>query len=50
MSDHNDTSYDHLYVCDCSVIPEGWGLPPSLTILALGKRLSKHLAGPAMAA
>ena len=35
--------FDNLYVCDCSVIPEGWGLPPTLTILGLGKRLSKHL-------
>ena len=37
------TQYDNLYVCDCSVIPEAWGLPPTLTILGLGKRLSKHL-------
>jgi choline dehydrogenase-like flavoprotein len=37
------TKYDNLYVCDCSVIPEAWGLPPTLTILGLGKRLSKHL-------
>jgi choline dehydrogenase-like flavoprotein len=37
------TRYDNLYVCDCSVIPEAWGLPPSLTVLGLGKRLSKHL-------
>jgi choline dehydrogenase-like flavoprotein len=35
--------YDNLYVCDCSVIPEAWGLPPTLTVLGLGKRLSKHL-------
>jgi choline dehydrogenase-like flavoprotein len=35
--------HDNLYVCDCSVIPEAWGLPPTLTILGLGKRLSKHL-------
>jgi len=34
---------DNLYVCDCSVIPEAWGLPPTLTVLGLGKRLSKHL-------
>jgi choline dehydrogenase-like flavoprotein len=34
---------ENLYVCDCSVIPEAWGLPPTLTILGLGKRLSKHL-------
>lgn len=37
------TRFDNLYVCDCSVIPEAWGLPPSLTLLALGKRLAKHL-------
>ncbi|MFO7965183.1 MAG: GMC family oxidoreductase [Desulfobacterales bacterium] len=37
------TAYDNLYVCDCSVIPEAWGLPPTLTILGLGKRLSGHL-------
>jgi choline dehydrogenase-like flavoprotein len=34
---------DGLYVCDCSVIPEAWGLPPTLTVLGLGKRLAKHL-------
>lgn len=37
------TRYDNLYVCDCSVIPEAWGLPPTFTLLALGKRLAKHL-------
>jgi len=37
------TAHDNLYVCDCSVIPEAWGLPPTLTVLGLGKRLSKHL-------
>jgi len=37
------TEYDGLYVCDCSVIPEAWGLPPTATIIGLGKRLSKHL-------
>lgn len=35
---------DRLYVCDCSVIPEAWGLPPSLTLVALGKRLARRLA------
>ena len=38
------TEYDNLYVCDCSVIPEAWGLPPTLTLLGLGERLAKHLA------
>jgi choline dehydrogenase-like flavoprotein len=37
------TEYDGLYVCDCSVIPEAWGMPPVATIIGLGKRLSKHL-------
>jgi choline dehydrogenase-like flavoprotein len=37
------TEYDDLYVCDCSVIPEAWGLPPSFSLIALGKRLAKHL-------
>jgi choline dehydrogenase-like flavoprotein len=37
------TEYDNLYVCDCSVIPEAWGMPPTTTLIGLGKRLSKHL-------
>lgn len=32
-----------LYVCDASVIPDPWGLPPTLTLLCLGKRLGSHL-------
>jgi choline dehydrogenase-like flavoprotein len=38
------TRFTNLYVCDASVIPSTWGLPPILTILALGKRLARHLA------
>lgn len=38
------TEYENLYVCDCSVIPEAWGLPPTLTLIGLGKRLAKHLS------
>jgi len=41
------TEYDNLYVCDCSVIPEACGLPPTSTIIGLGKRLAKHLASEA---
>ncbi|MCX7678519.1 MAG: GMC family oxidoreductase [Spirochaetes bacterium] len=37
-------NYENLYVCDCSVIPEPWGLPPAMTLICLGKRLAKHLA------
>jgi choline dehydrogenase-like flavoprotein len=32
-----------LYVCDASVIPEPWGLPPTVTLLCLGKRLGSWL-------
>lgn len=39
-----------LYVCDASVIPEPWGLPPTLTLLSLADRLSAHLSGSATAA
>ncbi|MEH6437716.1 GMC family oxidoreductase N-terminal domain-containing protein [Massilia sp. DD77] len=38
------TATPGLYVCDASVIPEPWGLPPTLTLLALGKRLGSRLA------
>lgn len=33
-----------LYVCDASVIPGAWGLPPTLTLLCLGVKLGAHLA------
>jgi choline dehydrogenase-like flavoprotein len=42
-SDLKVKNYENLYVCDCSVIPEPFGLPPVLTIVCLGKRLAKHL-------
>lgn len=44
-----ETEVRNLYVCDCSVIPEAWGLPPVLTLLAFGRRLAGHLAGRAEA-
>jgi choline dehydrogenase-like flavoprotein len=37
------TSVRNLYVCDASVIPEAWGRPPTLTVVALAKRLAGHL-------
>lgn len=37
------TELENLYVCDCSVIPVAWGLPPVFTIICLAKRLSKYL-------
>jgi len=38
------TEVDGLWVCDASVIPEAWGLPPTLTILALARRLARQLS------
>ena len=38
------TATRNLYVCDASVIPQAWGLPPTLTLLCLGKRLGAMLA------
>ena len=38
------TRLANLYVCDCSVIPEAWGLPPTLTLICLAKRLAGALA------
>jgi choline dehydrogenase-like flavoprotein len=34
----------NLFVCDASVIPRAWGLPPTLTLLCLGMRLGDYLA------
>ncbi|KQV53894.1 FAD-dependent oxidoreductase [Duganella sp. Root336D2] len=37
------TATPGLYICDASVLPVPWGLPPTLTLLALGKRLGHRL-------
>ncbi|MGB9980462.1 FAD-dependent oxidoreductase [Methanobacterium sp.] len=37
------TEIEGLYVADASVLPEAPGAPPVLTILALAKRLAKHI-------
>ena len=39
------TAVNGLYVCDASVIPGPWGLPPTLTLLCLGRRLGWQLTG-----
>ena len=38
------TEINGLFICDCSIIPEAWGLPPTLTILALARRLVRQLS------
>ncbi len=40
---HLQTPMAGLFVCDASVIPEAWGLPPTVTLLCLGRRLAEHL-------
>ncbi len=37
------TKFDNLYVCDASTFPDALVRPPTLTIIALGKRLARHL-------
>jgi choline dehydrogenase-like flavoprotein len=43
LDDKLKTQIDNLFVCDCSVIPEEWGLPPTLTIVGLGKYLARNV-------
>lgn len=38
-----ETKIKNLYVCDASVFPKAPGSPPILTIIALAKRLAKHI-------
>ncbi|AUB59727.1 ferredoxin [Methanobacterium subterraneum] len=39
-----ETEVEGLYVCDASVFPRAPGAPPVLTILALAKKLAKHIS------
>lgn len=39
------TQIRNCYVADASAIPEPWGLPPTLTLIGLAKRLAKYLVG-----
>ncbi len=45
VDDNLETMIKNLYVCDASVLPYSCGAPPIVTILALAKRLSKHIEG-----
>ena len=44
VDENLETRVANLFVCDGSVLPVSPGMPPILTIAALGKRLAKHLA------
>lgn len=39
------TEVENLHVCDCSILPEPWGLPPTLTMAALGEYLAHQIKG-----
>ncbi|CAM4025337.1 GMC family oxidoreductase N-terminal domain-containing protein [Bordetella tumulicola] len=39
-----ETPYRNLHVCDGSIIPEALRVPPTLTLVCLGKYLSRHLS------
>lgn len=43
VDENLSTPIKNLYVCDASVLPEAFAIPPIMSILALGKRLASHL-------
>jgi len=43
VNNNLETEIENLFVCDASIFPVSPGLPPILTIVALGKRLAKTL-------
>ncbi len=47
LDENLKTKFANLYVCDASAYPAPLGLPPTLTILGMGKRLAKHLVSSA---
>lgn len=44
VDENLETRIPNLHVCDASVVPVPFGIPPTLTCLALSKRLARHLA------
>ncbi|MGD9347840.1 MAG: hypothetical protein PVH84_18400 [Candidatus Aminicenantes bacterium] len=43
IDDNQETEIKGLFLNDASVFPTPLGIPPSLTIVALSKRLANHL-------
>lgn len=39
-----ETAWRGVYVCDASVLPGAWGLPPTLTLLTLARHLARQLS------
>jgi hypothetical protein len=44
LDEHLQTEYRNLHVCDGAVIPESVKVPPTLTLVCLGKYLANHLS------
>ena len=44
VNENLQTSVDGLFVCDASVLPRAPGMPPILTLVALGKWLARRMA------
>jgi choline dehydrogenase-like flavoprotein len=45
LDENCQTPIENCYCMDTTVIPEPWGLPPSVTVVAMAKRLANRLAG-----
>lgn len=43
LDSHCQTEIRNCYCMDASIIPEPWGVPPTVTIVAMAKRLAKQL-------
>ncbi len=48
MLDENcQTPIKNCYCMDTTIIPDEWGLPPTVTVVAMAKRLAKHMTASA---
>jgi choline dehydrogenase-like flavoprotein len=45
VDENMETGIKNCFVCDASVIPVPFGIPPTLTACSLGRRLSNHILG-----
>ena len=50
LDENCQTPIKNCYCMDTTVIPEAWGLPPTVTVVAMAKRLAKQLTMPRPAA
>lgn len=43
VNENLETQYKNAFVCDASVIPVPFGIPPTLTVMSLGRRLANYI-------